>query len=43
MDKPAGRVSQSHWGIVQQYQFLPGHGYLRASKLMIKKERGHCP
>ncbi|EBC2121788.1 hypothetical protein CWD08_20520 [Salmonella enterica] len=43
MDKPGGRVSQSHWGIVHQYQFLPGHGYLRASKLMIKKERGDCP
>ncbi|EGI6450449.1 hypothetical protein UM29_004493 [Salmonella enterica subsp. enterica serovar Reading] len=43
MDKPKGRVSLSHWGIVHQYQFLPGHGYLRASKLMIKKERGDCP
>nr|AFK90432.1 hypothetical protein [Salmonella enterica subsp. salamae] len=43
MDKPGGRVSLSHWGIVQQYQFLPGHGYLRASKLMIKKKEGAAP
>ncbi|WP_152412122.1 hypothetical protein [Salmonella enterica] len=43
MDKPKGRVSLSHWGIVQQYLFLPGHGYLRASKLMIKKKEGTTP